>query len=293
MISRCRRGMLMRLIVFLAVLLCAAVAAGQTNVSVASNGLPCYRLTSFHSRNFPEEPSIDNRFLPLAPGTERVYEGVVDGVPHSVTFVTTDLVKEIDGVESLVIWDVDRSEGEVVESELAFFAQDNSGNVWNTGEYPEEFEDGEFAGAPSAWHSGFANAEAGVHMAASPTVGTQLYLQGFAPDIEFLDCAHVDATGQTVTAGGTVYSDVLATEETNPLAPDDGFQTKYYAPGVGIVKIGVSVPGTSTETLELVSFRQLNKDELHDARLEALHLDRRAHRFSEAYADSPLAKRLK
>ena len=37
------------------------------------------------------------------------------------------------------------------EQELAFFAQDDQGNVWNFGEYPEEYDNGKFTGAPSTW----------------------------------------------------------------------------------------------------------------------------------------------
>jgi hypothetical protein len=67
-----------------------------------------------------------------------------------VVFTVTDLVKVVDGVTSRVVHDVDRQDGEVTEAELAFFAQDDRGNVWNLGEYPETFENGKFAGAPTS-----------------------------------------------------------------------------------------------------------------------------------------------
>lgn len=273
----------------------AAATAGRgkaTTTSVFSSAQPCDQLARFHKQDFPERPVIDNRFLPFVPGTQRVFEGDVDGVPHRVTFTVTDLAKEIDDVESLVIWDVDESLGEVVESELAFFAQDTSGNVWNTGEYPEEFDGGEFVGAPSTWITGVAGAKAGIHMAASPQVGTPFYLQGFAPTIDFLDCARVIQTGQTVTVPAGTFHDVLVTEETNPNLPEDGFQTKYHAPGVGIVKIGFTVPGGAPETLELVELRQLSRSELRDARREALALDRRGYRFSKVYRRTEPAERI-
>lgn len=142
--------------------------------------------------------STDNTFLPLIAGTRRVFEGDVDGVPHRVTFTVTDLVKEINGVETVVIWDVDESEGTVAEAELAFFAQDEDGNVWNLGEYPEEFDDATFGGAPNTWIAGQGGAEAGIHVAAEPTVSSTFYLQGLAPAIEFLDCGRVVETGASV-----------------------------------------------------------------------------------------------
>ena len=73
---------------------------------------------------------------------------------HRVVFTVTDIAKEIDGVRSLVVWDRDFQDGALVEAELSFWAQDDDGNVWNMGEYPEEWEDGELAGAPSTWLTG-------------------------------------------------------------------------------------------------------------------------------------------
>ena len=55
------------------------------------------------------------------------------GAPHRVTFIVTDLTKVINGVRTVVVWDRDVSNGQLVESELAFFAQDNVGRVWNLG----------------------------------------------------------------------------------------------------------------------------------------------------------------
>jgi hypothetical protein len=48
-----------------------------------------------------------------------------------------------------------------------------------------------FTGAPSVWISGLAQAHAGIGMLAKPVTGTPAYLQGFAPKIDFKDCARV------------------------------------------------------------------------------------------------------
>jgi hypothetical protein len=280
------------LLLALALLAAAVAAAAATSPAAAATAVPCDRLAQFDEDRFPDTPRIDNSFLPFVPGTQRVFEGNVDGVPHRVTFTVTDLSKEVDDVETLVIWDVDESEGEVVESELAFFAQDRDGNVWNLGEYPEEFEDGEFVGAPSTWIAGEQRAEAGIHMAAQPQVSSSFYLQGFAPRIDFLDCARVALTGQSVTVPAGTFSDVLVTEETNPNVPEDGVQTKHHAPGVGIVKIGFTVPGSAPEALDLVEINELDREELRAARREALRLDRRGFRFSEVYGETDPAERL-
>jgi hypothetical protein len=109
--------------------------------------------------------------VPLRPGTRLEYTGssVEDGerLSHSVDISVTDLVKEIDGLPNIVVWECDYTEGELVETELALFAQDKDGNIWHMGEYPEEHEEGEFEKAP-AWIHGLKGATAGVTIRLSP-----------------------------------------------------------------------------------------------------------------------------
>ncbi|MGH3742325.1 MAG: hypothetical protein ACRDT1_13495, partial [Micromonosporaceae bacterium] len=98
----------------------------------------------FDPANFDQPTEVDNRWFPLEPGTRFTYQGsaVADGGrdPRRVVFTVTDLTKVVNGVRTLVAWDRDYGSGELQETELAFFAQDNDGNVWNLGEYPEEYE---------------------------------------------------------------------------------------------------------------------------------------------------------
>ena len=71
-------------------------------------------------------------------------------------------------------WDRDFLEGKLQEQELAFFAQDDQGNVWNFGEYPEEYENGKFTGAPSTWIRGVDGAYGGIHMLSQPRAGHEV-----------------------------------------------------------------------------------------------------------------------
>ena len=157
-------------------------AAGASSVS-AGPPLPCAPVKDFKASDFTNPTKINNKWLPLVPGTQFFLEGTinVDGVSqqHRVIFTVSDVTKVINGVRTRVMWDRDINDGELVERELAFFAQDKDGNVWNLGEYPEEFEAGAFAGAPNTWIAGKQGAIAGVHMLAKPKVGTPSYLQGY------------------------------------------------------------------------------------------------------------------
>jgi hypothetical protein len=280
---------LRRLLALLALALGLSVlAAAPVHAQVSDP--PCPRHVAYDPAEFTQSTTIDNEFLPLVPGTQMVLEGRAsrtgEPLPHRVTFTATDLVKVIDGVRTRVMWDVDEQDGEIAEAELAFFAQDDDGNVWNLGEYPEEYEDGFFIGAPSTWIAGAGDAEGGIHMLNSPSLG-DFYLQGSVPSIEFLDCAEVFAEEQEVCVPTGCYTDVLVTHETSPLDPQGGIQTKAHAPGVGIVEVG-AIDDPEGETLVLVEINQLDAAGLDAAREAALTLDVRAYRTASAvYGGTP------
>src|SRR5215216_104056 len=235
----------------------------------------------FQAGNFPTAPKVDNQWYPLSPGTQYVLEGKADRgrgeLPHQVIFTVTDLVKLVNGVPTVVLWDRDVNEGELEEAELAFQAQDNDGNVWLLGEYPEEYEDGKFATAESTWFSGLQSAKPGVSMRANPRPGTSAYYQGLAPEIEFQDRAKVSKTGLRTCVPVKCYNNVLLIDEWNPLEPDEGHQLKYYASGVGNVRVG-AVDDPEGEELVLVKKVTLSASALAKADAEALKLEKHAYK---------------
>ena len=270
----------------------AAGSAGQATTSFPAGASgppdtpPCQPVTDFESGNFTDPTTIDNEFFPLVPGRQFVFEGGVGLLPHQVVFTVTDVTKVINGVTTVVLWDRDfrdLNQDQLVEEELAFFAQDDDGTVWNLGEYPEEYdESGNFAEAPSTWIAGLRDAQAGIHMQAKPRRGNGWYLQGFAPDIDFLDCAHVFKTGQTIDIDGTSYENVLVTNEVSPPPAGGGHQRKYHAPGVGIVQIG-AVGDKEGETLVLVGDPvELDSVARAAANARALELDSRGYDFGDS-----------
>jgi hypothetical protein len=199
-----------------------------------------------------------------------------------VVTTVTDVFKRVDGVVTVAIWDRDFGSGKLQEDELAFFAQDRHGNVWNLGEYPEEIEDGKFAGAPSTWISG-QNAVGGIHMLANPETRIPRYLQGFSPSIDFLDCAQVFATNQrNICVPLRCFNNVLVTDETSPLSDPTAHQRKFHAPGVGIVEV-TAVDDPEGETLVLTKLTHLNAQGRAEARTAALKLDARGFKNSAAF----------
>jgi hypothetical protein len=273
-----------------------AESPATSGTAAASNGTATRPATEkdFDRNNFSRSTRIDNRWSPLTPGMQFTFEGRANRgqgrLPHRVVFTVTDLTKVIDGVRTVVMWDRDFNAGQIVETELAFFAQDDDGNIWLLGEYPEEWEDGKFSGAPDVWFSGVDGARAGVMMRADPQLGTSSYLQGYAPEIEFSDRAKVHQMDQRTCVPVGCYDGVLVTDEWNALEAGDAHQRKFYAPGVGNVRVGAA-GGKEQEELVLVKLSHLDPGALAQAREEALKLERRAYRVREdVYGGLPPAE---
>ena len=243
-----------------------------------------YVVTPVDSANFPQPTTIDNEFYPITPGTQLVLHGTANrGVgtqPHTVIFTATDLTKVVDGIRTVVVWDQDIDENGVLqESELALFAQDRDRNVWNLGEYPEEYTKGKISGAPSTWLSGRDSAVGGMHVHGIPVVDGTVYLEGKAPKITFLDVGLVESVDDSACGKGLIgcYDHGLRIDEWDPLAqPDDGHQLKHYARGIGVVRVDPVGGGVERESLELAEINHLSPAKMDDARKASLALDDRA-----------------
>ena len=234
---------------------------------------------------FPAPTAVDNPLFPLRPGTRFSYRGtVVEGrsaTPHTVVFTVTDLTKVVGGVRTVVALDQDFLQGRLQEQELAFFAQDASGNVWNFGEYPEEYTHGRLTGAPDTWLTGTGGAHGGIHMLGRPVAGVR-YTEGLVPAIEFYDVSRVVSGHRMTCLGSRCPRRVLVVDEWSPHDPAGGHQIKYYEPGIGLVRVGAH-GGDAREYLRLVTVRHLSRPALAEARAAALAMDRRAYRVSKLY----------
>jgi hypothetical protein len=236
---------------------------------------------------FGRSTTVDNSWYPLRPGTRLNYRGqtIEDGerLGRTVTFIVTDLTKVIDGVRTVVIWERDYKDGVLDEAEIAFFAQADDGNVWHFGEYPEAYEEGKVAEAPT-WIHGLKGARAGIIIKGRPELGGRSYAQGWGPAVGWSDRAKVHQVGQRTCVPAGCFTGVLVTDEFSPAEPG-AHQLKYYAPGVGSVRVGYSGNDPNKETLELVSSAKLSTSALAQARAEVLKMEKRAYqRSKDVYA---------
>ena len=170
----------------------------------------------------------------MKPGTRWTYRDVDEkGEVQTVVVVATAETKKLaNGITARVVRDTVRSDGELVEDTLDWYAQDSAGNVWYMGEDTAEFENGKIASREGSFEAGVGGALPGILLPAEPQVGQkyrQEYLKGEAEDN-----GEVLGVNQLVEVPTGRYSDALLTRDTTNLEPDV-VEYKLYAPDIGPV----------------------------------------------------------
>jgi len=96
--------------------------------------------------------------------------------------------------------------------------------------------------------------------------------------------------GQETCVPVDCYKDVLVIAESS-LDETDAFQLKYYAPGVGNIRVGWRGADAVQEELELVEFIELRPEDLVKIRSQALELEKHAYeRSKDVYAHTQPAE---
>ena len=126
-------------------------------------------------------------------------------------------------------------------------------------------------------------------MRAQPRTQTPSYAQGYAPaPINWVDRGRVYKVGQKTCVPVDCYEDVLVIEEYERDKPG-AYQLKYYAPGVGDVRVGWRGPEEEEkEVLDLVKDERLGPQALAEARSKAL--EKHAYEIKEFYKKTQPAK---
>jgi uncharacterized protein YceK len=181
---------------------------------------------------------ITNKYFPLVPGSVMVYEGKRDGVPLRIELTVTNETKDIFGVRTIVVRDI--VTGALDERTSDWYAQDASGNVWYFGEDTKEYTNGVVSSTAGSWEAGVDGALPGIIMQANPLQG-QAYRQEYRPTVAE-DVALIKQLGASAEVPAGHYSDVLVTNDRDLLDLNKD-EDKYFAPGVGLVKLGGLVNG--------------------------------------------------
>lgn len=249
-------------------------------------------LEDFNPKNFDRPTVIDNKWHPLKPGMQYTLNGFAvdeegDEESHSHVFTVTDLVKEISGIRTVVCWDRDFIDKELENAALMFFAQDNDGNVWLLGEYPEEYSDKQFV-KQSCWLHGLKDGHAGVRMKKEPKLGLT-WSMGSAPSVEHTGSATVSQVGEKVSNRVGNFENLVVIEESKPSANGER-PLKYYARRTGLVHVGWR--DKKSEGLDLYEIGHLTAEEVDKARNGALKMEKHAFETSkDVYAKTRPSER--
>ena len=197
-------------------------------------------LPNFDNATFKPGAPINNQYFPLKPGTVLVYVGTDrsgEAVEADDVFVT-NLTKNVLGVQTTVVRDTVYEEGVLIEDTLDFYAQDTRGNVWYFGEIVINYEyddEGNFIGTNNdgAWLAGVDGAKPGWIMPANPRVDFSFFNE-FAPGVA-LDQAKILNLHKLIETDFGEFT-TLKTRDTTRLEPDV-VEFKYYAPGIGVVRV--------------------------------------------------------
>jgi hypothetical protein len=193
---------------------------------------------------------VDNPYMPFVTGSTWRYEGTSEGEAEVVEITVTNRHKRVMGVDTVVVRDVVKVDGEVVEDTDDWFAQDKDGNVWYFGEQVKDFENGKLVSTAGSWEAGVDGALPGIVMPAVPKPGDayrQEYYKGEAEDM-----MKITSVGQRAVVPAGSYSDVVVTVDWTPLEPDV-VERKSYAKGVG--RISEEKTAGSQGRSELVEYR--------------------------------------
>ena len=201
-------------------------------------------IPNFAGASFSASTVIDNGSYPLPSGATWEYEAETEDGLETVLVNVLPQTRVVAGVTCVAVRDQVFLDGVIVEDTEDWFAQDDAGNVWYSGEAVINYEydeNGILLGTndDGSWEAGLdldgvgANALPGIQMRAEPIAGDSYYQEFYSTAAE--DMAQIIATDVTVKIpGGKTYKGCLKTLDWNPLDPE-GLEYKYDAPGIGFV----------------------------------------------------------
>jgi hypothetical protein len=238
----------------------------------------------FDPKNFVDPLDGENRWYPLAPGTQTLRTGSINRgsrkLTHKLRVTVTDVTKVVNGVTTVAVLDQDIDAGQVGEASLDYLAQDKYGNVWYMGSYTEIYEGGQFVNAVDAWLTPKQGSKPGVWMMADPQEGMK-YVE-----------AH--NSRETIRAEVTKVDDRKCVPFKCFKALqvlEDGHEFKYFGPGVGHIATEPNYSGGEQEKEALINVVKLTPKGLAEMSGEALRLDKHARKESKIFAKSEAAKR--
>ena len=192
---------------------------------------------------------VTNSFLPLTPGSTFRFRTETSKGSEIGEIEILKETKIVLGITCTVVKDRVYLNSQLMEDTYDWFAQDKNGNVWYMGEQVDNYVNGVIDNHYGSWEAGIDGAEPGVMMAADPSPGLCYRQEHYLGQAE--DQAEVVGNNQVITVPAGAFNNCIKIRETNPLDPSF-LEYKYYASGVGLVKIEKIADPVEIE--ELVSY---------------------------------------
>ena len=239
----------------------------------------------FDPKNFGEPFGDLNKWFPLVPGTQTLRDGSITRgsrkLTHELRVTVTDVTKEVNGVQAVLVLDQDIDAGQVGEASVDYLAQDKFGNIWYLGSYTELYEGGQFVNAVDAWLAGKRDAKPGVWMLTDPKKGMKyVQMQSSRETIR----AEVAEVGDRKCVPFKCFNSLRILE--------DESEFKYFGPGVGHIATEPNYSGGEQEIEELVNVVKLSPKGLAEYSAEALKMDKHARQEAKSvFGNSDPAKR--
>jgi Ca2+-binding RTX toxin-like protein len=230
-------------------------------------------LSALPTATFSNGSETDNEYFPLTSGSLFVYAGqeVDDGEEEDLetgqrlVFVT-DATKDILGITARVVRDSEFENGQLIEDTLAYYAQDDAGNVWLLGESTTEYEYNRKGRVREVekeeWLAGQDENLPGFVITADPEEGDRFYQRFQIGD----EADEALVLGEDESAGeiaDILVEETLDVKEFSALEPDE-FDIATYAENVGLVAQQEFEDDELEFISELTEFRDLGATVLPD-----------------------------
>ena len=197
-----------------------AIAVGLTGCGVGGGGGGQDPTTG--NEKAPVSPAsylqgVNHQYFPLVPGRYWVLEGQKEGVPVREEIQTLQQTRVIQDIECTGIYEETFEDGELVETNTEWFAQDLFGNVWKFGEAAYEIEDNVPELSDDSWVAGDGQGvEPWLAFAGFPQVGDVFI--GRSPEGE--EEYHTLSLSETVNVPAGNFNNCMMQQE-NPDDPED------------------------------------------------------------------------
>jgi hypothetical protein len=176
---------------------------------------------------------VNNYFI-LEPGYQLVLKGQEDNKTIEMMVTVLNETKTVNGTNLGIVEEKSIEDGEIAEISRNYFGIcKETKDVFYFGEDTNWYKDGKIVSHEGTWQTGVDNAKPGMIMPGKPKVGLKYY-QEHAPGLDEGRAEVVSINDTLDTPAGT-FKQVLKTEETTPLEPDEK-EYKLYALGIGLIQ---------------------------------------------------------